>query len=122
MPQGTFIYSGSDSLDLVGWYGENDSSHTQPVGLKKANGLDLYDMSGNGWEWCWDSYSADYYKNAPQENPRGPEKGSRVLRGGSWSYSTFNLRLSSRNWDDPYLRGYYYGFRLSQGAPSNGND
>jgi len=40
---------------------KNDNGSTMEVGTKLPTRHEIYDMSGNVWEWCWDFYSKDYY-------------------------------------------------------------
>ncbi|MDE7166207.1 MAG: formylglycine-generating enzyme family protein [Bacteroidaceae bacterium] len=104
-------YSGGP-IDAVAWYGGNSGGGTHPVKNKRANGLGLYDMSGNVWEWCLDWYSNSYNVN-DTNNPTGPSSGSnRVERGGSWNNDARNCRVSNRVNNSPGSRFSNVGFRV----------
>lgn len=107
-----YIYSGSDDINLVAWYSGNSGGYVHPVGQKQPNGLGIFDMSGNTWEWCWDWY-ASAYASEGQFNPTGPLTGSsRLLRGGVWYLGASGCRVSYRYNFNPYYSNYYGGFRL----------
>jgi len=104
-----YEYAGSNNPDEVAWYGNNSGSSTHPVGTKAPNELGLYDMSGNVWEWCWDSWT-DAVQADP---PPGASSGSfRVLRGGSWDCHARYRRLALRVGGNPVYRFYDVGFRV----------
>jgi len=110
------LYSGSDTLDDVGWYNGNSGYNPHPVAQLDPNAWGLYDMSGNVWEWVWDRYSG--YPSAPTSDPAGPQSGSiRVLRGGSWNNDPVYARVASRGSNYPSNRYNKLGFRLTRTIP-----
>ena len=97
---------------------------TTPVGQYPANGYGLYDMAGNVWEWCLDTYDAGFYMRSPHRNPISVAntdesvaneltKGTvfRVLRGGSWLDSPQYVRSAFRYKINPTLTLARIGFR-----------
>ncbi len=105
--------STESELGRYAWYNANSGDKTHPVGKRKPNGLGLYDMSGNVWEWCLDFYNANYYGSSPKNNPLGPESGTNhVLRGGSWFNGAGYTRTEKRLSIIPDYRDSNDGFRL----------
>ena len=107
-----YVYSGSNTLEDVGWYVDNSDEVTHPVGMCKANELGLFDMSGNVDEWVNDWFGA--YSEGALNNPTGPSSGrSRVVRGGSSVREEDFSRVSYRGGWTPGSSNNYLGFRLA---------
>jgi formylglycine-generating enzyme required for sulfatase activity len=113
-----YIYSGSDDINVVGWYDENSGNKTHPVGQKRPNELGLYDMTGNTLEWCWGNYYA--YTSSAEINPRGNSSGyGRALRGGHWYSADYTCAVFKRVYNavfpgDPGSE--FYSFRPVRSA------
>jgi len=106
-------YCGGNNVDGLAWYSGNSGSSTHPVGTKSPNGLGLYDMSGNVWEWCEDVYDKNGYSSHSRQNPLSTGGGSyRVFRGGSWISEPRYVRSADRNGGGPGNRGNDLGARL----------
>ena len=68
-----------------GWYAENSSETTQPIGKLKPNPFGVFDIVGNVAEWCFD--------------PRQPA--AFVARGGAFSEPVTQLRCAGRLIETP---------------------
>jgi formylglycine-generating enzyme required for sulfatase activity len=107
------LYSGSNSLDTVGWHRGNSGGGTNPVGQKKPNGYGLYDMSGNVWEWVWDSWKRKYSSDSLSDPLYiDTSNHKHVYRGGSWEASPNLVRVSQRSFYYASFRNYDLGFRV----------
>jgi formylglycine-generating enzyme required for sulfatase activity len=115
-----------DELVRFAWYREISVLKTHPVGAKEptawgshpvgtreANDWGLFDMHGNVWEWCHDSYGHDYYSDEATDPTGLPEGSDRVYRGSSWVNVATFCRSSLRNWHDPKHRFRNLGFRVA---------
>jgi formylglycine-generating enzyme len=114
----SYIYSGSNDIDKVGWYWcnsgdknltggnwswiavQNNHCKTKPVGSKAPNELELYDMSGNVREWCWDWNSTNV------------EVKGRGWKGGGWAGGDFCCESSFLRYYTPDVKSSDHGFRL----------
>ena len=92
-------YPWGNSLDSKMAYIGKTVGKTTPVGIYPANNYELYDIVGNTWEWCLDTFDANFYDFSPHQNPIAgvntvedlnllisnfwDVKSDRVLRGGT---------------------------------------
>ncbi len=101
---------------------------TTPVGNYPPNGYGLYDMAGNVWERCLDTYNDGFYAASvpPHKNPISggqtpqwlldnfktvPTSLRFVARGGSWHTNARGQHTAARGDDTPTNTNSYLGFR-----------
>ena len=98
-------YTGEETGSDVAIKGFDDGfPWTSPVGSFTPNKLGLYDMGGNVWQWCMDTWNAD--------------SKAKVLRGASWYNGALKLSLlsSCRVRASPESSTDNYGFRVVRAA------
>lgn len=75
----------------------------------------VLDGAGNVMEWVRDWYLETAYREFSDPNPIGPETGTyRVLRGGGYTTTGGDFRLTSRNKIVPDFRDETIGFRCAR--------
>ncbi|MEH1901332.1 MAG: SUMF1/EgtB/PvdO family nonheme iron enzyme [Nostoc sp.] len=122
-----FYFGETITTDLANYNGKytyNSGSmgefrkQTTDVGKFPPNPFGLFDMHGNIWEWCQDSWHENYYNGAPTDaSPWMSDNEKRVLRGGSWNSNPWICRSAFRgNWVR-VGQNYRLGFRVVVAAP-----
>lgn len=111
-----------DTLNIENHSGSKNVPHA--VKTKAKNGLGLYDMSGNVFEWCWDKFytsvtAGDGGKNSVT-NPLGSELGwMRVIRGGDAESFGKGCTCFHRYMSDPANNNQGMGFRVARSFMSD---
>jgi serine/threonine protein kinase/formylglycine-generating enzyme required for sulfatase activity len=105
-------------LPRYGWYIKNSGERTRPVGGKTPNDLGLFDLHGNVFTWCQESFKGAYPasldgKAIAEEEDKLQKISSNdcVLRGGSFNSPAVILRSAGRYWRAPANRHITAGLR-----------
>jgi formylglycine-generating enzyme required for sulfatase activity len=119
-----FAFGPMLTADLANYHGEVRwdegpagifRSQTTDVGSFPPNAFGLYDMHGNVFDWCEDTYHENY-ESAPAHGSAWvtPEiSGLRVLRGGSWYHTPIACVATTRLKIQPEYRAPDIGFRVA---------
>ena len=107
--QGRFPYNNMNEDGFVG---------SSPVGCFAANGLGLYDTTGNVWEWTDTAYGPDRKRDYGAEgyDPQQPGVTVKTLKGGSFLCSDNycqRFRPAARQAQDTTLASSHIGFRTA---------
>jgi formylglycine-generating enzyme required for sulfatase activity len=107
-------------LPKYAWYAKNSQEKTWPVGSLKPNDLGLFDVHGNVFTWCQESYKpypATNAEEAAEDKEDALEISQtqpRVVRGGAYADPASLVRSASRNNFVPTSRIANTGFRVAR--------
>ena len=88
------LFSGSNNPDEVAWYKDNSGGIPHACYAKRTritcNNLDLYNMSGNVFEWCDTDFMP--YRTGISV----PNQNTKVIRGGSYDSEVYEITVFHR--------------------------
>ena len=106
------------TCDLLNYYscvGGTSSVMNYPQGASYYGALD---MAGNAYEWVADWYDSNYYENSPQQDPPGPEDGTkRSVRSSGYKTDARDTVVALRHSYDPQEQHSDLGFRCAVDQP-----
>ena len=115
-----YKYSGSNNCSDVAWTSTNASGYVHAVKDKTPNSKQLYDMSGNVYEYVWDWYGGAITPSTPStgvgyeyavqgsDGNVGP-----IVRGGAYNYGDDAAEISYRlTTNRPEMRWANCGVRV----------
>jgi formylglycine-generating enzyme required for sulfatase activity len=119
-----FHFRETITTDLANFDGKNYNAYakapqgecrqqTIDVGSFTPNAFGLYDMHGNVWEWCMDTWHGSYDR-APNDGSAWIDQSSesRLLRGGAWNEDPDACRSAFRSHYVPAYRYQSLGVRV----------
>jgi formylglycine-generating enzyme required for sulfatase activity len=108
----------AENLPEYAWFSHNSADRLHPVGTRKSHPSGMYDMFGNVWEWCHDTYDSDYYAVSPVAGPvNAAAHGNRVCRGGAMNSFRDMCRPAYRHHEPADYWSSDIGFRIAADLP-----
>jgi serine/threonine protein kinase/formylglycine-generating enzyme required for sulfatase activity len=113
-------FFGEDESMLIyyGWFSKNADDYLWPAGLLKPNPWGLFDVYGNGLEWCQSTEQKLDDATAAQvvrdDNYGADAREDRVLKGGCYTHPPRETRSAKQFRVDPVRLTSFTGLRVAR--------